>query len=41
MKTLLVFIAIIVTVHLAWDVYQDFPSVTGFYDHTAVCGGRE
>jgi hypothetical protein len=32
-----VYTAIIVTCLLAWNFYQDFPSVTGFYDHTVAC----
>lgn len=34
---LLYYIALVVTVQAAWNLYQDYPSVTGFYDHTAVC----
>jgi hypothetical protein len=37
MRALIIYIAVIVTIHAAWDFYQDFPSVTGFYDHTASC----
>jgi len=36
-KPLLVFIAVVVSLHFAWDIYQDLPSVTGFVDHTFSC----
>ena len=28
---------VIITLQAAWNFYQDFPSVTGFYDHTVAC----
>lgn len=37
-RTLLFLTFLIVLAHAAWAFYQDFPSVTGFYDHTAACG---
>lgn len=38
MKILLITLTfLVVTAHAAWSFYQDFPSVTGFYDHTAAC----
>lgn len=37
MKSILIYIAIICTAHLAESLYQDYPSLTGFYDHTSAC----
>lgn len=37
MKAAIYLTLFIVSAHFAWDVYQDWPSVTGFYDHTTAC----
>lgn len=36
-RALLAYIALVVAAQFLWNAYQDFPSVTGFYDHTVVC----
>ena len=33
-KILAIYIAVLLTIDAAWNFYQDFPSVTGFVDHT-------
>jgi hypothetical protein len=30
-------ILVIVAAHFTADLYQDWPSLTGFYDHTVAC----
>ncbi len=37
MKWVLYYLAVLSTLQFAWNLYQDIPSVTGFYDHTVAC----